>query len=257
MKKIILSNLLLMFVAGVTAQSFQFMNKNDVNIGGSASNPPTYYEYGNAADLGLTKFHVKNVSGSTKMFGIAATLEYVPNTFTDLAVCFGTACYSASAMVATSQVINSGLGENVNDGDTYTDLKLAPVTWSWADPATDSTVWIVTVFDSANPTDEQTARIVWRDNTTLTSVKNIDLNKIKLSAYPNPASTNNVTITYSIPQKGELVMYDLVGKQVKNYVLDANKNQLVANVSDLNSGVYFYAVKVNGEAIKTERLIVK
>lgn len=256
MKKTILFNLSLFFVIGLSAQSFQLMDHNDVNIGGATSTPPTHYEYGDATELGLTKFHVKNLTGTTKNFAVKVTLEYVPYTLSDLAICFGTACYSASASVSSTQVVNGGVGEDVDGGVTYTDLKIAPVTWPWVSPATDSCVWVVTIFDSANPSDETTARIVWRDNSTFTSVNEIDLDNIKLNAYPNPAS-NNVTIDYSIPKNGSLVMYDLVGKEVANYSLVKNGNKLNINVNNFKSGIYFYAVKVNGEALKTERLIIK
>lgn len=257
MKKTILFNLSLFLVFGLSAQSFQLMDHNDVNIGGSTATPPTHYEYGNASELGLTKFHVKNLTGTTKNFAVKVTLEYTPYTLSDLAVCFGTACYSASASVSSTQVVNGGVGEDVGSGVTYTELKVAPITWPWTSPATDSCIWVVTIFDSANPSDETTARIVWRDNTTLTSINDVDVSSIKLSAYPNPVTNNNVTISYTIPKKGVLVMYDLVGKQVGTYLLDNNKSELKANISGLKSGVYFYSVKVNGEVLKTERLIIK
>jgi hypothetical protein len=256
MKKTILFNLSLFFAIGLSAQSFQFMDHNDVNIGGSSTNPPTYYEYGDASELGLTKFHVKNLTGTTKNLAVKVTLEYVPYTLSDLAVCFGTACYSASASISSTQVVNSGVGEDILAGVTYTDLKIAPITWPWVAPATDSCVWVVTIFDSANPSDESTARIVWRDNTTLTSVNEISENNIKLSAYPNPAS-NNVVVNYSIPKNGSLVMYDLVGKEVAKYSLTKNEKKLNINVNNFKSGVYFYAVMIDNKALKTERLIVK
>jgi hypothetical protein len=257
MKKILLSNLLLLIVIGLSAQSFQLMDHNDVNIGGTSVVPPTHYEYGDATELGLTKFHVKNLTGTTKNFAVKVTLESVPYTLSDLAICFGAACYSASASISTTQIVNSGVGDDVDGGVTYTELKIAPITWPWVNAATDSCVWVVTIFDSANPSDETTARIVWRDNTTLTSVNDFDVSSIKLSAYPNPVMNNNVMISYSIPKKGELVMYDLVGKQVGTHFLDANKTELKTNISGLKSGVYFYSVKVDGEVLETERLIIK
>ncbi|MCB9364694.1 MAG: T9SS type A sorting domain-containing protein [Flavobacteriales bacterium] len=256
MKKTILFNLSLFFAIGLSAQSFQLMDHNDVNIGGTESNPPTHYEYGDAAELGLTKFHVKNLTGTTKNFAVKVTLEYVPYSLSDLAVCFGTACYSASASVSSTQIINGGVGEDLAGGASFVDLKIAPVTWPWVAPATDSCVWVVTIFDSANPSDGQTARVIWRDNSTFTSVNEIDVDNIKLNTYPNPAS-NNVTIDYSISKNGSLIMHDLVGKEVARYSLVKNANKLNINVNNLKSGVYFYSVMIDNKVLKTERLIVK
>jgi len=253
MKKFLLFNLSLLMVVGLSAQTFQLMDDNDVDISGT-----THYEYGNATDLGLTKLHVKNLTGTTQAFGVRVTLEYSPYTLSDLAVCFGVACYSASATVNTTQIINSGNGDNVAGSAIYTDLKVAPVTWPWVNPATDSCIWRVTVFDSANPTDSSSALVIYRDNST-TSIDEFNSENVKLSAYPNPVSNNNVNISYSLNSnvEAELVMYDLVGKEINTYSLKGIKDNFKMDISDLNSGVYFYSLRVNGKAIKTERLIVK
>lgn len=91
------------------------------------------------------------------------------------------------------------------------------------------------------------------------SVSEISADQIYFSAYPNP--TNGVlTINYNIDAnsaKNTLEVFDVVGKKVKSYALIGNKGKLELNVNDLNAGVYFYSVNVDGQALKTERIIVK
>jgi len=254
MKRILLFSLSLVASAGLFAQSFQIMDHNDVDITNT-----THYEYGTPSDLALTKFHVKNLTGTNKNFAVRTILQYTPYSNSDLAICFGTACYSASGNDYTMQTINSGSGDAVAANATYNDLKVAPLTWMWNAPATDSVVWRVVIFDQNAPTDSASAIIVWRDNSAV-SVEELTENDVEISAYPNPASGSDVTVTYDVAKNvdhAEIVMYDLVGKELNSYVLNTNENKLKLNVSDLNSGVYFYAIKVNKKILKTERLIVK
>jgi len=239
----------------LSAQSFQIMDHNDVDIMNT-----THHEYGTTSDLTSTKFHVKNLTGTDKYFAVRTILQYTPYSDSDLGICFGlTACYSALATDYTMQTINSGVGDTVLASATYNELKVAPLTWMWNTPATDSVVWRVVVFDQNVPSDSASAIIVWRDNSAV-SVEELTENDVEISAYPNPASGSEVTVTYDVAKNvdhAELVMHDLVGKELDSYVLNTNENKLKLNVSGLNSGVYFYAIKVNKKTLKTERLIVR
>jgi len=144
-------------VGFVSAQSFQLMDHHDVDISNG-----THYEYGSAITLGATKFHFENLTGSQLAFAVKVERIYVPSTLSDLAVCFGTECYSASGGVAGTQVINNGVGYAVAANELYTDLKIAPITWPWATPASDSAVWSVTIFNEVNPSDSISTLIIWK-----------------------------------------------------------------------------------------------
>lgn len=241
-----------------SAQTFQLTDVNNNDISGT-----THYEYGTLAELAVAKFHIKNLTSSVQEFALKVTLVETPYTNSNLGVCFGTACFSAFASTSGTQIINNGDGDNIPASGIYTDMKIGPVTWMWADCATsavvDSAVWIVTVYDSANPSDSSSASIVWKCGDAPTSVEEIDKNAVKLSAFPNPASAD-LTINYSIKASyntAEVKVYDVLGQEVVSRVLDANQGQVDLNVSNLNSGVYFYAIKVDEQTIRTERIIVQ
>jgi hypothetical protein len=77
---------------------------------------------------------------------------------------------------------------------------------------------------------------------------------LKYSVYPNPASdVLNIEVTNT--QNSSIVVYDITGKNVANMELVNGKNQL--NVENLNAGVYFYSVLLNGELIETKKLLIK
>ena len=97
------------------------------------------------------------------------------------------------------------------------------------------------------------------DNGEVLSTIELAKNSVTIKAYPNPVSSN-LTINYSIEgnvDNARVDVYDVLGQVVSTYKLSNNKGQLKVNVDALTSGVYFYAIKVNDETIRTERVIVK
>lgn len=84
-------------------------------------------------------------------------------------------------------------------------------------------------------------------------------NEVSLGhAYPNPASSL-VRFDYRLSERGNVSVsvYNLLGQEVLNQTLDAMQGQAVLSVADLNDGIYFCNLKVNGRAVKTEKFIVK
>ena len=71
--------------------------------------------------------------------------------------------------------------------------------------------------------------------------------------YPNPA-TDMININYvdAAPAAGKVTLYDLQGRQVKNF------NQLVTaiDVNDLSSGLYMLNIEHNGN-IESQKVIIK
>ncbi len=242
----------LFFAGFASAQTFQLLDHNDVDITNT-----THYEYGDATALGSTKFHVKNLTGSSVDFALKVEKNYVPYTTSGLACCFGTACFSASATVNGTQIINNGIGDNIAANGTYTELKISPVTWMWADCANDYAEWVVTIYDPANPADEAKATIVWQCGAV--GVDELEEADVKLSAYPNPV-VSDLTINYAINAEfnnAEINVFDVLGQKLISRRLNNAKGQVKLDVEPLNAGVYFYTVKVDNKTVKTERIIVK
>ena len=85
------------------------------------------------------------------------------------------------------------------------------------------------------------------------NVLGLDDNKVDFSVYPNPA--NNI-LNISISENNTSIsIFDIVGKNVVTMKLENGKN--ILNIESLNSGVYFYSIKKNGQLIETKKLIVK
>jgi hypothetical protein len=76
--------------------------------------------------------------------------------------------------------------------------------------------------------------------------------------YPNPAA-GYVSMNYSLPagiNEATIKIHNLLGSVVKETSIMDESGKLTFNVSDLNEGIYFYSIAVNGETVQTKRLII-
>lgn len=77
-------------------------------------------------------------------------------------------------------------------------------------------------------------------------------------AYPNPASSM-VHFDYAIPMgdKVTVSVFNLLGQEVMNQQLNSLQGSVAISVADLNEGIYFCNLMVNGQTLKTEKFVVK
>lgn len=95
----------------------------------------------------------------------------------------------------------------------------------------------------------------FRSTTLLTGTKNVQSNKVKLNAYPNPTSdVTNFTFNSSKFGAAVVTIYDLSGKAVmtKNVELVSGSNTISMNLANLTSGYYLASVSgsTNTQAVK-------
>jgi hypothetical protein len=79
------------------------------------------------------------------------------------------------------------------------------------------------------------------------------------NVYPNPANSL-VSVKYDLTessQKGKIVFYDLLGKAVKEILLNDKQDGIAKiNVSDLSQGIYFYSLLMDDKVISTKKLVI-
>ncbi|MBA3987039.1 MAG: T9SS type A sorting domain-containing protein [Flavobacteriales bacterium] len=131
-----------------------------------------------------------------------------------------------------------------------------------ADNATNVSFRIVSIFEPS--TTEYTAigetsnygvGGTWRiDNVTFSGgILSLGENTVGgFSMYPNPTNTGSVTITTKTNQNKNVVVFDVLGKQVLSKKLLGN----TLNVSSLKSGIYLVQV-TEGNTTSTKKLIIK
>lgn len=77
--------------------------------------------------------------------------------------------------------------------------------------------------------------------------------------YPNPAA-DFAYVDYELLQdqvKAKIVIHSVLGNSMGEYELSVLENQAKIPTAQLNAGIYFYTLYVDGEAVMTRKLIVK
>ena len=93
--------------------------------------------------------------------------------------------------------------------------------------------------------------------TVSTTAVNELANKLTVSEpYPNPANAS-VSFNYNLNSNGYVTIHDVTGKQIGNLELVQGIEKATYNTSDLNNGIYFYNVYVDGVKTKTDKFIVR
>ncbi|RLD47016.1 MAG: hypothetical protein DRI86_01545 [Bacteroidetes bacterium] len=91
-----------------------------------------------------------------------------------------------------------------------------------------------------------------KDNTSITYAKE----EQNIVLYPNPAS-DEITITFESAKNASIRVFDLTGKIVLTDVIDENSTKYRFNVSDFNSGMYFYQITIDNKAYSSKFVVVK
>lgn len=79
-----------------------------------------------------------------------------------------------------------------------------------------------------------------------------------LNAYPNPAK-NSTTIKYELPygiNQGDIIFYDLQGRQVKTFTVDRTFDSLLVSTADLAAGTYFYVLRAGGNYVGSKKMVI-
>lgn len=82
--------------------------------------------------------------------------------------------------------------------------------------------------------------------------------EVSSSAYPNP-SNSFVNINYQVKESytsGKIIVYDMLGKQVREISIADKQGMAKLNVEDLMAGIYFYSIVLDNKIIATKKLIV-
>ena len=86
------------------------------------------------------------------------------------------------------------------------------------------------------------------------------INSSCLASNPYPNPTNSSTrIDYTFPtgvNQGEMVFYDLQGKEMKRYKVDKTFDHLLISTSDIPAGTYFYQLQTTAQVSEGKKMVV-
>ncbi|MEP7233697.1 MAG: T9SS type A sorting domain-containing protein, partial [Ignavibacteriota bacterium] len=76
--------------------------------------------------------------------------------------------------------------------------------------------------------------------------------------FPNPFSDRTeINFTESFPVSGELILYDLLGNELRRIMISENIHKITIERGELSSGVYVYRIVSKGLLVLTGNLMVR
>ena len=195
--------------------------------------------------INATWIHFENISGADLNYKIQLTNAALANG-ASCQMCFAGECL----VVDISPVQSVAAGAKVTDFDLsymYENTNVSRLTVNILSEENE-------VLQSFNVTYSQTLE-------QLVSLDEVGKGvSLSLSASPIPATTNT-TIRYAVPsqyKKADIIIRNTLGSVVAKYnVVTGKKGKIDLNVSDFNSGIYFYSIIADGRVLSTKKLVVK
>ncbi len=83
---------------------------------------------------------------------------------------------------------------------------------------------------------------------------------LKLNIYPNPATSQlNIFVDHQTGGKADIEIFDIHGKIVKIlgvFQIDNGSNRIQSNISEIDAGIYFVKIEIEGKML-IEKLIIR
>jgi len=241
MKKYILLSTIIMFTFTVFAQTFQILDASKNNV----SNSPITVT-GDINTIIKAQLYVVNNSAGTASFKVKKIENNIQPT-TSNSFCFNDQCYPPTSYESTSAL-------TLQAGDTTTSSGFyGEYTPNDAEGPTQVTY---VVFNSTNPNDSTYVVVTYVAQAT--AIAKINFSSIEFSnPYPNPVNVNT-KINYNIPfsyVRATLYIRNIIGTIVREHEISNPQGKLNLDLSDLNEGIYFYSLVIDGNVVLTRKLI--
>ena len=247
MKKLLLSLIVMVFAAQLSAQSLAFKYEGETVESGATIDIV-------ANDLSISPevefdLHIINATDND----INVVWEYndtVNGTKIGTNyVCFGS-CYSP-ATTSNSYTVATGAEETFQGHCMFLDNEFNIL------PSGTVINVIYTFYDERNPEEKYTFNVNFKYEST-ESIADFNSVDVFSNAYPNPANST-VSFDYNMPfnvNSASVAIYNMMGQEVVRQDLNLGGSRADINVSDLNEGVYFYSLIVNNQTVKTNKFVV-
>jgi len=237
-KKSILTLMLLAAIGYVSAQSLRFELNGTVYDDGAAIECTTevYGEY-------LQEMQIRNLTSSD--LNVLIEKEVVENLEGTLNFfCWGL-CVSPDVIVSPYPVTVAANSLNTDELSFHT---------MFEDDVFGYVVVRYYAYDERHP--EERVSIIVKFHKSGVGVDENSSPMEMSQAYPNPASS---VVNFNYDFDGDLtaVVYNIVGQEVLRQDLNDNFGKMSLPVADLNDGIYFCTMLVNGCACATQKFIVK
>lgn len=236
---------LLFFIAGLSFALAQNLSLSDVS--GALNNADYVYIWGDSSIYTQmdSHFEVHN-NGSSAIDVKVKKTEIIVISGSENLFCWGM-CYDTATFVS-SEMINIAAGSsNLHDFGGYYKPK----------GNLGQTTIMYTFFNNADSNDSVCVNVVY--GATAASIEESSPVIEFSNAYPNPASSI-VYFNYALNSgnyNATLSVSDILGSEVIHQTIVNSNRRTSIDVTNLESGVYFYSLQINGKAQFTRKLIIR
>lgn len=243
MKKLFFTLALIISVLALSAQSYTVTRD-----GATVTSGDTFYVSGDGeatfGELNI-EFNV-TANESIRLIGEKVEVQVVENTTNYF--CWGN-CFLSNIYISDPVILDAGQSEVFSmhyqyDNDISEVLNQNQVMKYYLYPAND-------------PDDMFIINVVFKY--TYENVEDISVVEEFSNAYPVPAS-DVINFDYSFSSNvssAMIAVYNMMGQEVLRSDIGSMSGKLSLNVSDLNDGIYFYSLIVNGKTEKSNKLVVR
>ena len=226
----------------VNAQDFS-LDTSGVNVVGTTLHIGTEVDF--SGETGSVEITFTNISSTSKTIVFKRHNVSQENLVTH-EICDDHQCMEASTATADHALA----ARTFAAGETLTYLIHA----RFEDATSGNSHELYCVYEDGNESNAVCVDVIYTIETT--AVNEIANNLTISKAYPNPANAN-VNFNYDLNSNGFVTIHDVTGKQIGNLELVQGVEKATYNTSDLNDGIYFYNVYVDGVKTTTNKFIVR
>jgi hypothetical protein len=246
MKKILLSVCLLSFAAIYGfSQSLSLSNASGPIVANSVvvqAGTPDSVEL-------ITYFNVKNTSGAA-MDVMCKKVEFNMLDSTEITMCWGGGCYPSNTYISPNP-------STIGAGETNTEFvgHYSQIAFQHLKVGESVVRWVF--YNRSNENDSVSVTVKYTSYP-LGIDESIASQGTLSGFYPNPASVV-ANCNYSVPagSRGTLVVRDILGTSILTQDLEGSKGKATIRTENLNGGIYFCTLLVDGKISQTKKLIVK
>lgn len=208
------------------------ITNDTITVNGSTSDNQVYFYA-----------HIKNNTSSSKTTICKKTVLSTDGTSMNM-FCFGPNCYTGT----TSNPVTIGAGVTDTTFDGYV----------FPSGTEGVTSVLYTFYNNQDMADSINVLVNYNlENPSAITANNI-INTSLGNPYPLPANAY-VKFNYSLKQGdiAAVIFYDILGTEVSRHFLSSNSNQVKINTAEFKTGVFVYALIVNGKKTKMGRMMIK
>ena len=246
MKKLTFLALICLFVMGNTAlsQSFEFRHAN----GGAKISDTLFIDVDSEVPDPITTLMERHID-IKNLANVSVKAQIVGDYLSDFEGGFVSYCYGNCPEV----------GSPTNEFTLLADTLLKGFFIDFRIPNVGKFYFSLKIENTQDNEDYEEIVVAFERNNS-SEIKLAEKPAVKADIYPNPAS-DNIKIKYDLggtfSANSQLIIRNLVGAVVKTIPLKPTEKELMASVSDLSSGIYFYSLSIDGVIQNTKKLIIK